>query len=369
MSELKTNKISTNDGNNVAIDNSLGLKSYTTTQRNALTSAAGDMIYNTTDSKVQVYTGSAWEDLGGVDVVQVEYAISAGGGAGGNGHSRSGGGGGGGGYRTNHSSDKSGGNSSTEPNLYLIKSNAYAISVGAGGAGEQSNYGGSQGSDTYMGQLFVSGGGGGAGRSGNTLTANPYGGSAGGAHNTGNSADGDGRGGGYTGKIYQGNDSGAGNNSNNRAGGGGGSLNKGGFADDDNGQEGGDGCISTLITTTQASAQSVGEVDGSNVHFAAGGGGSGNSSSSNGTGGKGGGGDATTGSSVGGAATANTGGGGGANTDISYLSGAGGSGLVVFRVADTITVSGFTGLTYATQTTGGYKYYFITQGTGTVTFS
>ena len=33
MSELKTNQIATNDGNNVAIDNSLNLKSYTTTQR------------------------------------------------------------------------------------------------------------------------------------------------------------------------------------------------------------------------------------------------------------------------------------------------------------------------------------------------
>ena len=63
MSELKTNKISTNDQNNVAIDNALGLKSYTTTDRDALTSAAGDMIYNTTDSKVQFYNGSSWNDL------------------------------------------------------------------------------------------------------------------------------------------------------------------------------------------------------------------------------------------------------------------------------------------------------------------
>ena len=63
MSELKSNKIATNDANNVAIDNALKLKSYTTTQRNALTSAAGDMIYNTTDSKVQFYNGSAWNDL------------------------------------------------------------------------------------------------------------------------------------------------------------------------------------------------------------------------------------------------------------------------------------------------------------------
>ena len=45
MSELKSNKIATNDANNVAIDNALKLKSYTTTQRNALTSVAGDVIY------------------------------------------------------------------------------------------------------------------------------------------------------------------------------------------------------------------------------------------------------------------------------------------------------------------------------------
>ena len=63
MSELKTNKISTNDGNNVAMDCSLNLKSYTSTQRDALTSAAGDIIYNTTDSKVQFYNGSSWADL------------------------------------------------------------------------------------------------------------------------------------------------------------------------------------------------------------------------------------------------------------------------------------------------------------------
>ena len=60
MSELKTNQIATNDGNNVAIDNSLNLKSYTTTQRDALTSAAGDIIYNSTENKPQFYNGSEW---------------------------------------------------------------------------------------------------------------------------------------------------------------------------------------------------------------------------------------------------------------------------------------------------------------------
>ena len=63
MVNVKVNTISTNDGNNVAMQVPLNLKSYTTTERNALTSAAGDIIYNTTDSKVQFYNGSSWNDL------------------------------------------------------------------------------------------------------------------------------------------------------------------------------------------------------------------------------------------------------------------------------------------------------------------
>jgi hypothetical protein len=63
MVTVKVNTISKASGNNIAMQNSLNLKSYTTTQRNALTSAAGDIIYNTTDSKVQFYNGSAWNDL------------------------------------------------------------------------------------------------------------------------------------------------------------------------------------------------------------------------------------------------------------------------------------------------------------------
>jgi hypothetical protein len=63
MANVKVNTISKVSGNNVAMDCSLNLKSYTTTQRNALTSAAGDIIYNTTDSKVQFYNGTSWNDL------------------------------------------------------------------------------------------------------------------------------------------------------------------------------------------------------------------------------------------------------------------------------------------------------------------
>lgn len=63
MVTVKVNTISKASGNNVAMQVPLNLKSYTTTQRDALTSAAGDIIYNTTDSKVQFYNGSSWADL------------------------------------------------------------------------------------------------------------------------------------------------------------------------------------------------------------------------------------------------------------------------------------------------------------------
>ena len=63
MANVKVNTISKVSGNNVAMQVSLNLKSYTTTQRNALTSAAGDVIYNRTDSKAQFYNGSRWADL------------------------------------------------------------------------------------------------------------------------------------------------------------------------------------------------------------------------------------------------------------------------------------------------------------------
>jgi len=64
MANVKVNTISaTSSGNNVAMQVPLNLKSYTTTERDALTSSAGDVIYNTTDSKVQFYNGTSWNDL------------------------------------------------------------------------------------------------------------------------------------------------------------------------------------------------------------------------------------------------------------------------------------------------------------------
>lgn len=47
----------------VSLSGVLQLGSFTTTQRNALSPSAGWVIYNSTTSKVQVYTGSTWSDL------------------------------------------------------------------------------------------------------------------------------------------------------------------------------------------------------------------------------------------------------------------------------------------------------------------
>jgi len=38
-------------------------QNMTTTERNALTPAAGWVIWNTTDTKLQVYDGSSWINL------------------------------------------------------------------------------------------------------------------------------------------------------------------------------------------------------------------------------------------------------------------------------------------------------------------
>jgi hypothetical protein len=63
MANVQVNTISTSTGDNVAMQVPLNLKSYDTTARDALTSSAGDVIYNTTDSKVQFYNGTSWNDL------------------------------------------------------------------------------------------------------------------------------------------------------------------------------------------------------------------------------------------------------------------------------------------------------------------
>ena len=115
------------------MDNALQLKSYTTAQRDALTSVAGDTIYNSDDNKVQVYTGSAWEDLG-AGTIAVDYLVVAGGGSGG---TNATGGGGAGGLRS--TVGNTGGGGSLESSIFLDTGVNYTVLVGAGGASETPN--------------------------------------------------------------------------------------------------------------------------------------------------------------------------------------------------------------------------------------
>ena len=62
FSELKVNKISKRTSNNISIDDPLQLKSYSTTDRDALTGmVAGDTIYNSTSGTIDFYNGSSWK--------------------------------------------------------------------------------------------------------------------------------------------------------------------------------------------------------------------------------------------------------------------------------------------------------------------
>jgi hypothetical protein len=358
MSELKTNKISTNDQNNVAIDNALGLKSYDTAGRDALTSVAGDMIYNTTDSKVQVYNGSSWADTG-VSFIDMEYLVVAGGGAGGSSSlsARQGGGGGAGGYRSNVSGENTGGNVSTTnafTTYFIQKGTSYTVTVGGGGAANATGGVAGQGSDSRFAKIISSGGG--AGGHGAASQGAQTGGSGGGAYG---SVEG-------LGIAHQGFDGGAyaaigGGNTNNAGGGGGGASTVGADAAFANAGNGGAG-LSSSIT-------------GSSITRAGGGGGGTgeNSAGGAGTGGSGGGGaggyraDGTAG-------TVNTGGGGGGSGSygVAQNGAAGGSGVVILRwvTSDATIGATRTGLVDGgVQTDGTDSYIVFTGGEGTVTFS
>jgi len=351
MSELKTNQIATNDGNNVAIDNSLNLKSYTTTQRDALTSAAGDIIYNTTDSAIQVFDGSSWA-APGTKTFTADYLIIGAGGGGGK--SASGflglGGSGAGGYLASYNNEASGGGTSSLDSFLLAAdgTTTYTVTIGAGGTGGTS-YGNEGGSSEFIKTAF----GGSPGAQRYASLKDKYGGSGGG----GTAINGPSVG--LPGQGYAG---GAGNNftgsnSNHAAGGGGGAGADGSAASGGTGGAGGAGVASTIT--------------GSSV-TRAGGGGGGGGTGGGGAGGTGGGG-AGGGNNVGSNGTANTGGGGGGSyggTGTNRDGGNGGSGVVIIRypTADA-TISVGAGLTSSSATDGSDTVITFTAGTGNITFS
>tara|TARA_R100000734_G_C3314028_1_gene105523 strand:- start:46 stop:1119 length:1074 start_codon:yes stop_codon:yes gene_type:complete len=357
MSELKTNQISTNDGNNVSIDNSLNLKSYTTTQRDALTSAAGDSIYNTTTSKVEYYDGSAWQQTGGDGLVPIQYLVIAGGGGSAAGESATaggaGGGGGAGGYRNSYASETSGGNNTTEQPFRINPdgSTTYTVTVGAGGAGGSSHDDhGSPGSDSKLATVISFGGGAGAGGS---STGGPGGSGGGRGADTSQQTDPLYLGGlGVPGQGFSASQSAV-----YRKGGGGGGASEAGNTDGD--VQGGDGLSSSITGSAVTRGGGGGGGTGANVDTqAAGGDGGGGTGGSRGV-------DAVNG-------TANTGGGAGGSGSGKSTGKTGGSGVVILRWATAnATIGGTrTGLTDGgVQTDGSDSYIVFTAGTGTITFS
>ena len=275
--------------------------------------------------------------------VLVEYLVIGGGGGGGAG-SAAGGGGGAGGYRT-------------ATGFALQPGTAYAITVGAGGAGTTSpdNDNATNGGNSIFGSITAAGGGGGAGTGpasasyagdgldGGSGGGGRYGGS-GGSGNTPSTT------------PSQGNNGGGSTSGGNRGSGGGGGA-------------GGVGATGTTSAGGNGGAGLASSITGTSVTRAGGGGGGyWNPGGSIGTGGSGGGGNGAGGGSGGAGqdGTANTGGGGGGNGN--YVAGSsGGSGVVIIAAQQAAaSVSG----TYSLDTSGrsGWHVYTFTAGTGSITF-
>jgi hypothetical protein len=235
-----------------------------------------------------------------------DYLVVAG--AGGGGGGGRGGGGGAGGYLT-----------SIGGSPLSVAATAYAITVGAGGAGVIDTRGAS-GSNSIFSSVTSTGGGGGGGRTSTENGAN--GGSGGGAATGAGGAPGTA---GSASPSGQGNNGGPGSSSaapNYGAGGGGGAGAVGGTGTSLVGGNGGVGLQNSIT--------------GTSTYYAGGGGGgawTGNTASSSGGLGGGGAGRDTTGgvNANGDAGTTNTGGGGGASSETGKAGGNGGSGIVIIR--------------------------------------
>jgi hypothetical protein len=264
----------------------------------------------------EYYDGTQWVGLGTVAFPKIDFLVIAGGGAGGSNPvtGAHGGGGGAGGYRTSYGTGNiSGGNSPVELSYLPTLGTTYTITVGGAAsqnttANDSSIVGGTinlvslrggYGGDSYLNQAQDGGSGGGGSNGGNQRFE-------------GSGTSGQGTDGGFGGVL--------------NAGGGGGGAGETGFNSGPSNNFGGDGGsgLASLIT-------------GTSVIRAGGGGGAG--AQTGGAGGAGGGGQGGSGG-YGGSGTANTGGGGAGGTG--YLqAGAGGSGVVILRMA-TSTYSGTT---------------------------
>ena len=306
------------------------LPAGTTAQRPG-SPATGMIRYNTTESKYEVYTGSAWQFVNTTSYpFTVDFLVIAGGG------SRAQttnnfymGGGGGGGFRT--SSGTSGGGALAESSLTLNISTSYTVTVGAGGSAPSTGSG-NNGSNSVFSTITSTGGGGG----GTNDTNGKLGGSGGGAGGNDASTTG---GAGTANQGYAGGNHAA--SSATGGAGGGGAASVGGNAE-----------VTTGGGTGGAGLQN--SLSGSSVYYSAGGGGQ-----------KGFFGLGTEGAAgTGWANTANRGHGGNTVTQLS-----GSSGVVIIKYPDYLTLTVGAGLTSSTSSSGGFKTTTFTAGTDTVSFS
>ncbi len=307
-------------------------------------------VYSTEGQNIKiVYSGSTqgWipttdDDVGNktTPTYTADFLVIAGGGGGG---FDRGGGGGAGGYRNSYSSESSGGGGSSETSLTLTVGQTYTVTVGAGGTGQQdgSAHAVDGGDSSISGTgitTVTSTGGGGAG--GGSFPSGNDGGSGGGSAYSG--------GAGGSGTANQGFDGGASTAPTDGGGGGG----AGEAGDTDGAGTGGDGLSSSINGATDR-----------------GGGGGAHQGSSRGGGGTGGGGNGGADPGIPGATpgTANTGGGGGgaAGTGPNLLGQAGGSGIVILRMA----TSDYSGTTTGspTVTTSGSDTILTFNSSGSYT--
>ena len=246
----------------------------------------------------------------------VDFLVIAGGGSGGG---RGGGGGGAGGYRNSFSTETSGGGASSEASASLSVGTSYTVTVGAGGAfvSNGDSYPGNSGNNSVFGSITSIAGGGGA----QTGLA----GGSGGGGSAGNAG-----GAGTSGQGFAGG-TGAGSGTGRSGAGGGGASVVGANASSGVNGNGGNGLASSIT----ASAVTRG---------GGGGGGSYNTGYTLSQGGTGGGGNGIANGGYSG--TANTGSGGAGGTGTGNDSGAGGSGVVILRMA----TANYTGTTSGSPT-------------------
>jgi len=323
-------------------------------QGNQTAGGGGYPEYNTDGQSVTIiYSGATQGWIPTVDddvtyetpqTYTVDFLVIAGGGGGGK---NGGGAGGAGGYRNSYSTETSGGGGSSETSLELSAGTVYTITVGAGGASNDSfpNTYGDDGNDSSISgtgiTTITSIGGGGAGGAGRRNGAS--GGSGGGGSEIGTGA---------SGTANQGFAGGNGNGSSPETGGGGGGA-------------GGAGSTATTSFGGNGGSSLSSSITGSSVDRAGGGGGGGRDATPAGTGGGGGASNGSFSTSNASDATANTGSGAGGSHDGN--AGDGGSGVVILRMADADYSGTTTGSPTVTTGVGGTDTVLVFNASGSYT--